>query len=93
MAVYMGDVGTRLEFDIGIDIGEVASASLVIKKPSRIKVSKDLQKDTDKNLLYYITQDGDLDEVGIYTLQARVNLKSGWSGGAEIVKLEILDTI
>jgi len=93
MAVFRGDVGTKIELDVGVDVADVISSSLIMRLPSGNKKSFDLDKDDEKNVLYYITDNGDLDEAGVYSMQARVNLKSGWSGASEIVKMEVLETL
>ena len=93
MAVYVGDTGTRIELDVGVNVDDIDTASLIMKYPSGNKKSFDLSKDSENNVLYYITGNGDLSEAGIYSLQARVNLKSGWSGGSEIVKMQVLNTL
>ena len=93
MAIYKGDVGTKLEFDIGVNVDEVDTALLIIKYPSGNKITKDLSIDTENNVLYYITDTDDLNESGLYHLQSRVTLKGGWNGASELVKINVLDTL
>ena len=93
MAVFRGDVGTKIELDVGVDVADVISSSLIMRLPSGNKKSFDLDKDDEKNVLYYVTDNGDLDEAGVYSMQARVNLQTDWSGASEIVKMEVLETL
>ena len=85
--IYTGDIGTKIVLDLdpdettGISAGDVSSAKITATKPDRSKVEWDAS--VEGHTVYYITQDGDIDQSGTWALQAHVELTSGWSGRSE----------
>ena len=87
--LHVGDTGTRIELNIdpcgaaGIVQGDITDAKIIVKKPDGSIT--EWAATQDGNLIYYVTQHGDLDHAGVWTLQAKCTLNGGWSGrGSEV---------
>lgn len=85
--VYKDDFGTVLDLDAGEDVSDASSLRIYFKKPSGATGSwaADLEG---VSLLRYVTETGDINEDGIWSLQARVVTAAGtWRG--ETAKLRV----
>lgn len=91
--VYVGDYGTKLIFDIGVDTSEVSVANIVYKKPNGEKGKWGASLQPNSNEIYYIVNTTDLDVAGLYKLQPEVTLNSGWHGRGEMVELFVSEII
>jgi hypothetical protein len=91
--VYVGDVGTELSFDIGVDGADVSSAIVYYIKPSGKKGSWVATPVSGETRVYYVVVSGDLDESGTYQLQLKVTLSSGWSGYSTPTSLNVISPI
>lgn len=79
--VYVGDYGTVISVDCGEDISTATVTELKVQKPGGDTVTWTASiYGTD--YLRYIIQDGDLDEAGVWKVQAAVTLPS-WKGLGE----------
>ena len=78
--VYIGDEGTELRFDIGVDVSNVTLAKIYYKKPSGQTGSWTATLITGTTKIRYITQSDDIDETGDWTFQPYVELTSNWKG-------------
>lgn len=90
--VYVGDVGTKFKFDIGVDVTNVTSCKIYYKKPSGSTGYWAATTEAPTYVVYTIS-DGDLDESGVWEFQPYVELASGWKGRGEKVVLEIHERV
>jgi hypothetical protein len=77
MPSVVGDVGTVLSIDVGVDVSGAVSAKMIFSSPSGDVFSRTAS--TSGNAVQYTTTSLDFDESGVWTLQAFVDLGS-WSG-------------
>lgn len=85
--IYVGDVGTEIELDCGIDTTTATQREIVARSPvGVIKTWPATQ--IGQNVIQYITQPGDIDVVGNWRLQARVAMP-GWSGSGKVATLKV----
>ena len=85
--IYENDYGTVIDLDVGEDVSAATTFRIYYTKPSGTTGywTASLQG---TNKLRYTTQNGDLNEDGVWSLQARVsNGSSVWHG--ETVKLRV----
>jgi hypothetical protein len=82
--IHVDDVGTRFLATIKddgniVDISNASIMSMIFKKPSDTVIYRSGTRYTNGSdgKIYYDTIAGDLDEAGLYKLQARVALPSG----------------
>ena len=88
--VFQYDEGTKLEFDLGINVGLISVARLNMIKPDKTKVEFDCELDTINNVVYYTTQENDLNLAGTYQLQIYCEVDNGsWKGRGKIIKLPV----
>ena len=91
--VYVGDVGTELIFDIGVNSSEVAKANIIYKKPNGTKGIWAGAIVPNTTEVKYIIGINDLDVPGVYRLQPEITLLSGWKGRGEVVDLFVSEII
>ncbi len=85
--VYEGDIGTVIELDTGEDISSASTLRIYYTKPSGTTSFWPATL-VGTSRLSYTTQSGNLDEDGVWSLQAYVVTASGtWRG--ETVKLRV----
>jgi len=77
MPSVVGDVGTVLSVDVGVDVSGASSAKMVFKPPNSAAFSRTAS--TSGEAVQYTTTALDFTEPGVWTLQAWVDLGS-WSG-------------
>jgi len=88
--VYQFDIGTRFDFSISVDIDKVDLAKLYVLKPDNTKIEVECELDTENGLIYYVTQENDLNLAGTYQLQLYCELDDGsWKGRGQIIKLPV----
>lgn len=78
--LYIGDIGTSILVEVGIDLTAATGHSISVLKPNKKRVTwaSTMEGTT---ALKYIVQAGDLDIAGIYSLQAFVEIGGGrWHG-------------
>lgn len=86
---YVGDIGTEIIVDCGVDISTATTHNLMMQKPDLTSVEL-VGTIHNENFIKYTTIDGDLDQAGIYRIQSKVVI-SGWQGLGETAKLRIYD--
>lgn len=87
--IYKDDAGTVIDLDAGEDISTATSLKIYYTKPSGATGfwTASLQGTSQ---LRYTTDSNDIDEAGVWTLQALVaNLSGSWRG--ESVKVRVYD--
>jgi hypothetical protein len=64
---------------VAVDLSECLDPVIIILKPSgsRLEKAANLYTDGTDGILYYNCIDGDLDEVGLYKIQACVDIDDG----------------
>lgn len=70
--IYVGTEGLMIKVETGISLSGATVTKLKVKKPSGTEVEWTATVDGTK--LVYVTQAGDLDEEGLYKIQAYVEL-------------------
>jgi len=90
--IYVGDVGTKIVFDVSTLVDDVVSASIYCKKPNGTSYIWTAEKELGTNNIYYITQVGDIDVAGIYKLQPFIDF-ADWRGFGDIVQLIVKETL
>lgn len=88
--VYINDVGTKIKLYTGQDISSATIVKISYKKPNGDTGEWDGSIEEDEYVVY-IVQAGDLDQVGIWKLQAYVVLPD-WTGRGETVDMEVFDS-
>lgn len=76
--VYVGDYGTVVSINCGEDVSGATVAQLKVQKPGGTIVTWTATV-YGTDYLRYTIQDGDLDEAGVWKIQAAVTLPS-WKG-------------
>lgn len=84
--VYVGDVGTEVSLNCGVDISTATVRKILVQKPNTTAVVEWSAMADGANSIRYLTTTGDLDVAGTYLLQPYVELQ-GWSGKGETVEL------
>lgn len=82
--IHEGDIGTKLLITIKddgsvVDISSASSLSIFIKRPDGTMLTRagTLETDGTDGKIYYIVVAGDLNDAGLYKIQAQVILTSG----------------
>jgi len=89
------DIVLTIEEDSAtLDISDASSKSIIIQKPSGTSNTYTASFSTDgtDGKIYYSTVSGDLDEVGLYKVQALVVITGG-TYRSEIKKFKVRDNI
>jgi hypothetical protein len=86
---YVNEVGTEILIDCGSDITGATVHTLEVRKPDGTIVSW-AATISGTNHLSYISLEGDFNMVGLYLLQAKINIAS-WAGRGETAEFEIFE--
>jgi hypothetical protein len=89
--IYKGDVGTVIKLDTLSDISSNTGLSIKVKKPSGV-IQTWVSTLEGSTIVRHVIQSGELDEVGIYKLQAQVQLP-GFSGSSDITSIQVDNTL
>lgn len=91
-AIQRGDVGTLIRISIAgsADIEEVVSSSIYYRKPSGKKGQ--WASVVNDEFIEYVTQAGDIDEAGVWYLQAQFDLGS-WQGTSKITSITVAESL
>ena len=90
--VYVGDVGTEVSLNCGVDISTATVRKILVQKPNTTAVVEWSAMADGANSIRYLTTTGDLDVAGTYLLQPYVELP-GLSGKGETVELFVRPAI
>lgn len=88
---FKGDIGLEIIVETDFDLTGATVTDLKIKKPNGTIVTWDADI-YDETKLRYVTEDGDLDQYGIYEGMARVAVGT-WSGSGDIFEFKVRDTL
>lgn len=84
--VYVGDIGTAIELDTGVSLVGATVTEIKVRKPSGIVETWTATVSGTK--LRYVTLTDDLDQEGVWRMQASVTLPSGkWRGETAELKV------
>lgn len=86
---YVGDIGTILEVDCGVDISSATTHNLMVQKPDLTTVEL-TGTVYNSNYIRYTTIAGDFDQEGVYRIQSKIVIPA-WQGLGETVKLRVYD--
>ena len=84
---YVGEIGTVIIVDCGVDITGATPTTIKVKKPDGTEVEWTATI-YDSNYLKYTTISGDFDQSGTYVLQASLTL-TGWIGLGDVATFEV----
>jgi len=90
--IYQGDVGLEVLLDCGRDISGAGSPAMSVKIPSgavRTWPATIKTLDGATRYLRYVTRAGDLDEVGLYRIQASLSV-GDWTGRGKTARFTVL---
>jgi hypothetical protein len=85
-SIQVGDVGTVIRVDIDTDISTAVSTKIKYQKPSGETGEWDAV--VVDNGVEYVTQSGDIDEYGVWHIQAFFDLSS-WQGSSKVVSITV----
>lgn len=89
--MFVGDIGTEISLDCGMDISAATVRRIIVKKPNDDVVSWDAVLDGESSIKY-IAQPGDIDMAGEWQIQAYIEMP-GWNGRGEIVYLDVKEAL
>jgi len=86
---YVGDVGTIIIIDTGIDISSASVIKINVMDPKRERWEWTAMVDpTNNKFIRYIVKEGDFKHSGFYFLQPYIELPS-WKGSGETCRIRI----
>ena len=86
---YVGDIGTVITVDCGIDISDATTTELKVQKPDGTLVTWSASV-ANNNFLKSVITDGDFDQAGFYALHSSV-VTPDWSGVGDVVYFKVYD--
>lgn len=89
--VFVGDVGTEIVLECGVDISNATVMKIHARLPNDKTVVWTAAIDGTTRVKY-LTQTGDISETGTWKLQAYVEMP-GWKGFGAITKMTVSDPI
>lgn len=82
--IHVGDIGTEFRVtvkdnDVVVDVSSATVLNMIFRKPdgTLLTTNADLYTDGTDGIIYYRAVYGDLDQPGIYKLQAYVEISGG----------------
>jgi len=85
--IYVDDIGTIIEVDMGEDITAATDMEFHVQKPDGSKITW-MPKIAGTQKLRYVTAEGDLNMAGDYRIQPELRLGSWW-GHAKTVLFSV----
>ena len=89
--ISVGDVGTVITLDCGVDISTATVKTIKVRKPTGETVSWAATL-SEITAMSYTTGSGDLDIAGTWHFQAVVTMP-GWTGSGEIATMDVSPTV
>ncbi len=86
--VFVGDIGTEISLDCGVDVSSATVRGIAIRKPDGGKVLWSATADTTTSIKH-TTVSGDLNIPGVWKLQALITMP-GWSGTGDVALLTVV---
>lgn len=98
--IHVGDIGTTfrvtvVENDVVLDVSTSLTRTLYFKKPDETVVGQTAVFTTDgtNGQIEYVAVSGDLDQAGVWRLQALLTFAGGTRWSAEVGRFTVHDTI
>lgn len=88
MKLYVGDIGTEIVLDCGVDVSSATVRKILVRKPNSDAAIEWAALAEGTNKIKYVVVDGDLDVAGIYYLQAYIEMPT-WKGRGETANLTV----
>lgn len=85
--VFVGDVGTEILMDCGVNISTATAVKIIAKRPGGNKRNW-VGTISGTNFIRYVIQAGDLDVAGPWEIQAHVTMP-GWTGRGTWAPLKV----
>ena len=89
--VFVGDIGTEIALDCGVNISTATVRNIIVRKSNRVKVTWAATADG-TNGIKYATLLNDLDVAGEWSIQAYIEMP-GWKGYGAIAKLNVANPV
>ena len=86
--IFVGDVGTELRFNVGVETADVQTAQIKVVKPDKSTLTWDAEIGPGDEEVSYTIKDGDLDINGTWKMQVYLELP-GWRGHGSIVSMSV----
>jgi hypothetical protein len=88
--IYAGDIGTVILLNTGVDVSAATVKKMRVRKPSGTVVEWTATTPPGQNnYLTYTTIAGDIDQAGVWSIQAQVTMAS-WSGVGNVAAFVVL---
>ena len=81
---YINEIGTEILVDCGQDISAATDYALEVRKPDG-SYAEWTPTISDTDYLLYLTQSGDFNVSGMYSIQPYIELPGGWTGRGQAV--------
>lgn len=92
MTVYVDEIGTEIRLETDVDLSSATMLKIVGLKPSGEAIAWNATLyPSDTTQLYYVTLSGDLDEVGVYPIQAYIEWGATSHQYGDLVRLIVHD--
>lgn len=85
--VFVGDIGTEIILDCGADLTSVTNCSIKVITPNK-KARTWSATVTGTSTITHVVQAGDLDQAGVWVLQAYIEMPE-WSGRGTTAELTV----
>lgn len=89
--LFVGDVGTEIALDCGVDISTATVRNIVVRKSNGAKVTWAASADGTDGVVYTTLAD-DINVAGPWSLQAYIEMP-GWKGYGAVVKLNVINPV
>jgi hypothetical protein len=87
--VYVDDLGTLIQLDVGEDINTASTIEIKVKEPDGTEVTWSATESSgDSNVIEHTIVAEDIDQPGSYLLQAHIVLGT-WTGVGETAQLQV----
>jgi len=87
--VFLDDEGVKLEFEFdNINFDDVEEAKIFYKKSNGVKGEWVATIDDTNKTVYYVSQSGDFDVLGIIKVQVQITI-DGYKGKSNIIEIEV----
>lgn len=91
--IYVGDIGTAIVLNLGVDLTDAVSPELHVQKPDGSVVTwlgSVYTMNSLRNFVRYVTVKDDLNLPGKYKVQGHVTI-GGWTGHSETVTFTVYE--
>ena len=86
--IFLGDIGTEINIDVGEDISAQTELAVLYEKPDGT-TGQWTGTISGTEIVQYTTVEDDIDQAGTWRLQAYIKLSGGWSGYSTIAYMTV----